>query len=207
MPASVSCRDTTHWSGSSAVGTTLPTSTTVPPLRTDSIASATVRGDPDRLERDVRSAAAGQRQQTIADVVAAGLDDVRRAHRRRAREPARAEVDGDDPLDAGLAQGGDDQEPDEPGADHEDRAGGGDRRPRDRVQRDRQRLRQRGLDHREPGRQPVERSAPGPRPAPRTPRRAATRPARRPARGGRRTGWSGPPCRRRTARSRRCCRT
>ena len=98
-PASVSCRDTTHWSGSSAAGTTLPTSTTVPPLRTDAIATRPC-GDADRLERDVRSPPVGQRQQSIADVVAARLDDVARAHLRRAGQPARAEVDGDDPLAA-----------------------------------------------------------------------------------------------------------
>ncbi len=45
-PVSVSWRDTTHWSGSSAAGTTLPTRTTVPPLRTASIAWATVGAIP-----------------------------------------------------------------------------------------------------------------------------------------------------------------
>ena len=46
VPRSVSSRETAHWSGSSAAGTTFPTRTTVPPLRTDSIASATVAGIP-----------------------------------------------------------------------------------------------------------------------------------------------------------------
>ena len=206
-PASVSCRDTAHWSGSSATGADVADEDDRAALPDRRDGEGDGARDPDRLEGDVRAAPsvrASSRSPTSsppASMTSVAPISVARASRPALRSTATIRSQ---PAARRPAMTRSPMSP-APTTRAEPAPARG--CARHGVQRDRERLRQGGRHHRGPGPQPMDDARRDGDPLGERPVAPPLARSRRRARGGRRTGSSGRRCRTGTARSRRCCRT